>query len=349
MAEARLVPFRVEAGRGIMALDQTLLPHEERSIHLASVPELCEAIGSLRIRGAPMLGLAGLAGVAIAAETGDASLAELEAASATIAATRPTAADLGAGVRRAVRRARECSSATERRQALWQLADDAVREQYEIDGRIAAAGVSLLTGAGAVLTHCNTGALATGGRGTALAVVAEAFAMGHIQRCYATETRPLLQGARLTMWELDRLGIPGTLVPDTAAAALIATGLVGAVVTGADRIAANGDTANKIGTYGLALAAQAHGVPFFVAAPRSTFDVACPDGSAIPIEFRREDEVGGFGGQRWAPAGAGAFNPAFDVTPASLIGAIATDAGVLKPPYGRSIAAAFGVELSGPD
>jgi methylthioribose-1-phosphate isomerase len=216
-----------------------------------------------------------------------------------------------------------------------------VDEQMAIDTRIAEAGVSLLEGAGAVLTHCNTGALATGGQGTALAVIAAAHRMGQIARCYATETRPLLQGARLTMWELERLAVPGTLLPDTAAAALIASGTVGAVITGADRIAANGDAANKIGTYGLALAAHAHGVPFFIAAPRSTFDLGCPDGRAIPIEMRAGDEVGGFGGQRWAPRATEAYNPAFDVTPAALIAGIATDAGVLRPPYGEGIAAVF--------
>ena len=328
----------------MVALDQTLLPHEERYVELGTVEALCGAIQALRIRGAPMLGLAGIAGIAIAAEVGDGSIESLAAAAETITGTRPTAVDLGAGVERAVACARGESDDSRRREALWRLAGDAVDEQMAIDIRIAEAGATLLRDAGAVLTHCNTGALATGGRGTALAVIAEAYAAGFIERCYATETRPLLQGARLTMWELRRLGIPGTLLPDTAAAALIASGKVGAVITGADRIAANGDTANKIGTYGLALAAKAHGVPFFVAAPLSTFDLACTSGRAIPIEMRGDLEVGGFGGERWAPAETDAYNPAFDVTPAELIGAIATDAGVLRPPYGAAIA---GVRVGG--
>ena len=180
---------------------------------------------------------------------------------------------------------------------------------------------------GAVLTHCNTGALATGGAGTALAVIAEAWRAGRIERCYATETRPLLQGARLTMWELGALGIPATLLADVAAASLIASGRVKAVITGADRIVANGDGANKVGTYGLAAVAARHGVPFYLAAPASTFDLATERSADIPIEFRADEEVGGYGEQRWSPSGGGAWNPAFDVTPAELIAGIVTEHG----------------------
>ena len=194
---------------------------------------------------------------------------------------------------------------------------------------MAEAGAPLLNGS--VLTHCNTGTLATGGIGTALGVIRIAWEQGRVERCYATETRPLLQGARLTAWELTRLGIPVTLLPDTAAGALIGSGLVQAVITGADRIASNGDTANKIGTYQLALAAQRHRLPFYVVAPTSTIDRSCAGGWAIPIEHRDGREVGGFGGQRWAPEGTDAFNPAFDVTPAELITAIVTERGVILP------------------
>jgi methylthioribose-1-phosphate isomerase len=196
----------------------------------------------------------------------------------------------------------------------------------------------LLAPGAAVLTHCNTGALATGGIGTALGVIRVAWERGSLARCYATETRPLLQGARLTAWELRRLGIPATLVPDTAAASLIASGAVQAVITGADRIATNGDSANKVGTYGLAAVAARHAVPFYIAAPRTTIDPACPSGAAIPIEFRDGREVGGWGEVRWAPDGLEAYNPAFDVTPAGLITAIITEAGVARPPYSRSLA-----------
>lgn len=206
------------------------------------------------------------------------------------------------------------------------------------DLALARHGAALLPEGTAVLTHCNTGALATGGIGTALGVIRVAHAEGQLAHCYATETRPLLQGARLTAWELARAGIPASLLPDTAAAALIASGRIQAVITGADRIAMNGDSANKIGTYGLAVVAARHGVPFYIAAPRTTIDAGCESGRGIPIEFRADEEVGGFGGQRWSPEGLGAYNPAFDVTPGELISAIITDAGVARAPYGSSLA-----------
>ena len=243
-------PLRILPGEGVEALDQTLLPHEERRLRLRTVAAVAEAIRALRVRGAPLLGVTGACGMAIAGE------------------------ERGAG-REALARA-----------AAWRA--------------------------------------------------------GRIDRCYATETRPLLQGARLTMWELKALGVPATLLPDAAAASLIASGRVGAVVTGADRIAANGDAANKVGTYALALAAARHGAPFYVAAPRSTFDAAAATGADIPIEFRDAAEVGGFGDRRWSPAGGDAWNPAFDVTPADLIAAIVTERGALRPPYGPAIAALTG-------
>ncbi len=230
-------------------------------------------------------------------------------------------------------------SEEERRAALWRNAERALSRQRARDGALARHGRDLPGLEGAVLTHCNTGSLATGGEGTALAVIAEAWRAGRIERCYVTETRPLLQGARLTMWELGALGVPRTLLPDTAAASLIASGRVRAVITGADRIAANGDGANKVGTYALAAVAARHGAPFYLAAPISTFDAATPAGDAIPIEFRGDDEVGGFGEARWSPGGGEAYNPAFDVTPADLIAGIVTETGVLRPPYGPAIAA----------
>jgi methylthioribose-1-phosphate isomerase len=343
MSGARYTPIRVEAGQRIVVLDQTRLPHDEVYVSISTVDALCEAIGCLRVRGAPLLGLAGMAGIAIAAERDDASDKSLQAAGARIAGTRSTAVDLGAGVQRAMEAVvGSALTGAERRRRLWTLAAAAVDEQAAIDERIAEAGAPLLERAGAVLTHCNTGALATGGRGTALAVIAAAHRCGWIERCYATETRPLLQGARLTTWELAQLGIPHALLSDSAAAGLLASGKVSAVVVGADRIAANGDVANKVGTLGLALAAKEFGVPFYVAAPRSTFDLACMDGSRIPIEFRPVDEVGGFGEQRWAPGAMDAYNPAFDVTPARFITALLTDRGVLRPPFGPAIDTAFG-------
>ncbi len=332
-------PIRVLPGEGIEILDQTLLPHEERYRRLRTMAEVGEAIRSLRVRGAPLLGVTGACGMAIAGEERGADAKTLAAAAAELKATRPTAVDLGAMIDEALAAVGGADGEAGRRAALWGFAERALARQRERDAALARHGRNLPGLEGAVLTHCNTGGLATGGEGTALAVIAEAWRAGRIERCFATETRPLLQGARLTMWELEALGIPGTLLPDTAAASLIASGRVGAVITGADRIAANGDGANKVGTYGLAAVAARHGVPFYLAAPVSTFDAATASGEAIPIEFRGDDEVGGFGGERWSPDGGDAWNPAFDVTPAELIAGIVTETGVLRPPYGPAIAA----------
>lgn len=331
-------PLRIDHGRAVVVLDQTLLPHEERYLELQTVGAMGEAIRELRVRGAPLLGLSGACGLAIAATERGADEATLRSAVAELDATRPTAADLGAALRRALDVALAAPEG-ERRGTLWDHAEQVLRERVEEDERIASYGAPLIEPGSAVLTHCNTGALATGASGTALAVIARAWEGRRIDRCYATETRPLLQGARLTAWELQKLGVPGTLLPDTAAAALIASGKVQAVITGADRIAANGDSANKVGTYGLAAVAARHGVPFYIAAPMGTVDADCHDGAAIPIEFRKATEVGGFGETRWAPDGLDAYNPAFDVTPAELIAAIITDRGVLRPPYTGAIAA----------
>ncbi|MGE5594871.1 MAG: S-methyl-5-thioribose-1-phosphate isomerase [Hyphomicrobiales bacterium] len=332
-----VIPLRLLPGE-IELLDQTLLPHEERYIPVRDVPTLCEAIRSLRVRGAPLLGLAGAAGLAIAARTTGPSEAALRAAAAEIVATRPTAVDLAACTHAALGAALSLPE-SERDAALWAFAANLRDQRLREDRAIGEFGAALLAPGDAVLTHCNTGALATGGMGTALAVIRVAFEQGKLSRCFATETRPLLQGARLTAWELARLGIPATLLPDTAAASLIASGRVQAVITGADRIGANGDSANKVGTYGLAAVAARHGVPFYIAAPRTTIDLACPDGAHIPIEFRAASEVGGFGGQRWAPDGLDAYNPAFDVTPAELIAGIITDCGAVRPPYRQGLSA----------
>jgi methylthioribose-1-phosphate isomerase len=330
-------PLRIMPGTGIEVLDQTALPFEERRVVLATVEEVCEAIRALRVRGAPLLGLTGACGMAIAAQERGTDDGTLELAANELISTRPTATDLGAVVLRALTTARSAAGSDARRDALWDFALDYARARQDEDRSMGELGAPLLPVGGAVLTHCNTGALATGGIGSALGVIRTAWQQGRLAHCYATETRPLLQGARLTMWELDRLRMPATLLPDTAAASLIASGRVGAVITGADRIAANGDTANKVGTYALAAVAARHDIPFFIAAPTSTFDPSCPDGATIPIEFRPEAEVGGFGEQRWSPAGAAAYNPAFDVTPAALITAIISEQAVLRPPYGASV------------
>ena len=336
---SEVVPLIIVPHVGLEVIDQTLLPREERIIELRTVEAVCEAIRTLRVRGAPLLGIVGAAGMAIAAETGDASDESLRLAWTTLAATRPTAVELSSISGQALDAAlAEGTNAGARRDALWAFAQAHLDRRVREDRAMGAFGAPLLPIGGSVLTHCNTGALATGGIGSALGVIRTAWESGRLARCYATETRPLLQGARLTMWELQRLGIPATLLPDTAAASLIASGQVQAVITGADRISANGDTANKVGTYGLAVVAARHGVPFYIAAPTTTMDLACPSGATIPIEFRDAREVGGFGDARWGPEDSEAYNPAFDVTPAELITAIITERGVIRPPYGSGIA-----------
>jgi methylthioribose-1-phosphate isomerase len=327
-----VVPIRLVAGREIDILDQTLLPGEERQITLRDVDGVVEAIQRLRVRGAPLLGVMGAAGMALAAYTLGAAEKRLRVAATTIGRARPTAVDLSRACDDALGLALK-EQEVARPKALWRHAENYVARRILEDRAMGALGADVIADASAVLTHCNTGALATGGIGTALGVIRAAWERGTLTHCYATETRPLLQGARLTMWELAALGIPATLLPDTASAALIASGRVGAVITGADRIAANGDTANKVGTYGLAVVAARHGVPLYIAAPTSTIDIGCASGSGIPIEYRAAGEVGGFGGARWAPAGTDAFNPAFDVTPAELIAAIITEDKVYRPPF----------------
>lgn len=334
---ADVVPLRILTDR-FEALDQTLLPHEERYVRLDTLETVCEAIGSLRVRGAPLLGIVGAAGLAVAAVELGTSDQTLRGGAAGIIATRPTAVDLGARTGEALAMALGLAE-DQREAALWEFARRLHLDRMEEDRQIGRLGAALLPEGAAVLTHCNTGALATGGIGTALGVIRVAWETGRLSRCYSTETRPLLQGARLTAWELKRLDIPATLLPDTAAASLIASGQVNAVMTGADRIAANGDTANKVGTYGLAAVATRHGVPFYIGAPTSTVDLACSNGMAIPIEFRKAAEVGGFGGQRWSPEGLDAYNPAFDVTPNDLIAGIITERGVARAPYRESLRA----------
>lgn len=327
-----VVPIRLVPPAEVDILDQTLLPADERYLTLRTIDGVVEAIQSLRVRGAPLLGVMGAAGMALAAATAGASEVLLRAAANTIGNARPTAVDLGKACDEALGLALGTPQ-SERLKVLWRHAENYLARRVLEDRAMGALGADALGAVGAVLTHCNTGALATGGIGTALGVVRTSWERGWLERCYATETRPLLQGARLTMWELARLGIPATLLPDTAAAALIASGRVGAVITGADRVAANGDTANKVGTYALAVVAARHRVPFYIAAPTSTLDPACADGSRIPIEFRGPEEVGAYGDHRWSPVGIEAYNPAFDVTPAELIAAIVTEEKVHTPPY----------------
>jgi methylthioribose-1-phosphate isomerase len=303
-------------------IDQRRLPAELAFIECRTVAEVCDAIASLAIRGAPALGVAGAMGVALAHIAGE----DVAAAGARLLATRPTAVNLAWGVSMALAAPDPVAEA----QRL--AADDVARNRT-----LGALGAELLPVDARVLTHCNAGALATAGYGTALGVIRAAHEAGKAPTVWVDETRPVLQGARLTAWELGRLGIPATLVADVMAGSLMATGDVDCVIVGADRIAANGDVANKIGTYTLAVLAQHHGVPFYVAAPLSTVDLACPSGAAIPIERRDGDEVLEVMGTRTAPAGATAENRAFDVTPAALVTAIITEAGIARPPYDVSL------------
>ncbi len=312
-------------------LDQTLLPDQERYLDLETVEQVAEAIRMLRVRGAPLIGIAAAMGVTLETRTSH-TLAGVQAAAATLGATRPTAVNLRWALDRMVCRAKDAAAqGQDLRDALLAEARAIWDEDRAMCARIGAAGLALLGEEPLVLTHCNAGALATGGIGTALAPVYTAHQAGRRVGVIADETRPLLQGSRLTAWELTRAGIPVTVIADGMAASRLRRGDVTCVIVGADRIAANGDVANKIGTYGVALAARAHGVPFYVAAPTSTVDPATPDGAAIPIEERGADELTRWHGHAAAPAGVGVWNPAFDVTPAELVTAIITDRGVFAP------------------
>jgi methylthioribose-1-phosphate isomerase len=313
-------PLRFEDG-ALLVLDQRLLPAEERWLRCERPEQVADCISTLAVRGAPAIGIAAAYGLALA-EPG-----ERPAAAELLRATRPTAVNLGWAIDQALAapdplaRARELHS-----------------EQDAADRRLAELGAALFEPGDRALTHCNAGALATAGYGTAGGVLHAAWERGRLEQVWVDETRPLLQGARLTTYELARAGIPYRLVTDSSAGTLMARGLVDRIVVGADRIAANGDVANKVGTYPLAVLAQRHGVPFYVAAPLSTVDPDTPSGDAIPIEERDGAEV--------AP-GLPALNFAFDVTPAELVGAILTEAGVLQPPYGEAIAAVMQRTQSG--
>ncbi len=312
------MPPTIEWRDGVVRLiDQRKLPDELEILDCRSVEELCEAIRTLAVRGAPALGAAGAMGVALAAATGE----PVEEAARRLKATRPTAVNLGWGVDRAL--------------AADDPAAEAVRiaeEDVACNRRIGAHGAELLAPRSRVLTHCNAGSLACVGYGTAIGVIRAAHDRGLEPSVWVDETRPVLQGARLTAWELTRLGIPFRLVADAMAGSLMAAGEVEAILVGADRIAANGDVANKIGTYPLAVLAHHHGVPFYVAAPVATIDLATPSGNEIPVEKRSAEEVAVLAGRRIAPAGVEVENRAFDVTPAALVTAYVTEEGVARDP-----------------
>ncbi|MFH1841818.1 MAG: S-methyl-5-thioribose-1-phosphate isomerase [bacterium] len=334
--------------RAVVLIDQTVLPDELRWRRCEDVPALCLAIRELAVRGAPAIGVAAAYGLVLAWESalaagGDAEqiLKRVANDRQMLAATRPTAVNLFWALDRMYRLASDRVAAGDDSPTIFtRLHDEAGRilaEDLDRCRALGKAGADLLPATASVLTHCNAGGLATGGYGTALGVIYAAQAQGKQIHVYADETRPLLQGARLTAWELASQGVEVTLLCDSAAASLLRRGGIDAVITGADRIAANGDTANKIRTYPLAVMAREHEVPFYVAAPASTFDGATRDGNGIEVEQRAEAEVLGFGPRRMAPAGISAYNPAFDVTPAALITAFITEYGVLRPPYSDSL------------
>jgi len=306
----------------VRILDQTRLQGEEAWLECRTVASVADAIRRLAVRGAPAIGIAGAYGVALAAHTGE----PLDAAARELVATRPTAANLRWAVERVVRAAAAGRDALAEARAVE-------REDEQACEAIGEYGAALVPERANVLTHCNTGMLCTGGIGTAQGVIWTAHAQGKRVHVWVDETRPVLQGARLTAWELQRLGVPMTHVADGAAASLMSRGLVDLVITGADRIAANGDVANKVGTYGLAVSAAHHRVPFYVAAPTSTIDLATTAGDDIPIEEREPDEVRSAAGAPVAPPDVPVANPAFDVTPSSLVTAIVTERGVVRAPY----------------
>jgi methylthioribose-1-phosphate isomerase len=329
----------------LLLLDQTLLPSREEWLHCRRPEDVADAIRRLAVRGAPAIGVAAAFGLVLGIDAAepDPERAAREAAATRrlLLATRPTAVNLRWALDRGAEvvdgaRARGVGAAAMREELLaW--ARELRRRDIEANLRIGEHGKALFTAGSRVLTHCNTGSLATAGYGTALGVIQSAWSAGRVASVWVDETRPLLQGARLTAWELRRLGIPFRLVTDSSAGALMARGQVDGVVVGADRIAANGDVANKIGTYTIAVLARYHGVPFYVAAPITTIDLTTPSGDSIPIEERAADEVVEVFGARVAPADTPALNLAFDVTPAALVSAIITDAGVLEPPYEASL------------
>jgi methylthioribose-1-phosphate isomerase len=320
-------------GPGVRIVDQRELPTREVYRDLRTVDEVYDAILTLAVRGAPAIGIAGAMGMALALDGTERDLAtvmlRLAEAHGRIRSARPTAVNLGWAVDRVLNAALRDPS----RRAMIAEASAILDEDRAMCRAIGEHGATLIPDGARVLTHCNTGALATGGIGTALAGVYVAAEQGRRVQVYADETRPLLQGSRLTAWELERAGIPVTVLVDGAAASLMAEGEVDLCIVGADRIARNGDVANKIGTYQLAIAAKHHGIPFYVAAPTSTFDPLTANGGQILIEQRNADEVRHGFGAPTAPVGVDVYNPAFDVTPASLITAIVSDRGVHHPPY----------------
>jgi methylthioribose-1-phosphate isomerase len=329
---------------GVRFIDQRKLPTEETYVTCATYEEVAEAIRNMTVRGAPAIGVAAAMGIALGARDAEAGhVSELRRAfdqiCEVIGETRPTAVNLFWAIRRMQQKFEACAElpVDHIRQALITEAQRMYVEDIAANEAMGRHGATLMPSSGGVLTHCNAGALATCGYGTALGVIRAAVEAGKKLQVYADETRPFLQGSRLTAWELMKDGIPTTVISDSMAGAMMKQGKIGAVVVGADRIAANGDVANKIGTYTVAVLAREHGIPFYVAAPFSTVDLETPDGSKIPIEQRSTREVTHIAGKAIAPEGVKVENPAFDVTPAKYVAAIITERGIARAPYEQSL------------
>ena len=333
-------------GDSVRLLDQTRLPREEVYLELDDYRGIASAIKEMKVRGAPAIGIAGAYAVALGAQkiraaSKDSFIKKLESIIDAIAATRPTARNLFFALERMRKAAIKGKDIPDIVKALADEAEKIHQEEADATLRLSLFGAELLKDGWTVLTHCNTGPLATSGYGTALGVIITAHKQGGEINVLVDETRPLLQGARLTIWELKRAGVPMTLITDSMAGYFIAGGKVDCIITGADRIAANGDTANKIGTYTLAVLAKENNIPFYIAAPVSTIDISLKTGEQIPIEERKAEEVTHFQGMPIAPEGTIAANPAFDVTPHKYITAIITDKGIIKEPYTTGIKRLF--------
>ena len=323
-------------------LDQTRLPLEQVTLELGQYLEVAQAIKEMRVRGAPAIGVAAAYAIAMAAREirGDDHhdfLESLAEAGRVIASSRPTAVNMAWAIKRMLRIAEAEQDMSQIRARLMAEAKHIQEEDVEINRLIGRHGGELMPDEGSVLTHCNTGALATAGYGTALGVIRAGWEGGKRLHVFHTETRPFLQGSRLTAWELVQLGIPSTLIVDSSAGLLMRLGEVDCAIVGADRIAANGDVANKIGTYSLAVLARENGVPFYVAAPTSTVDLSLSSGDEIPIEERHPEEVTSLGGIQTAPEGIGVRNPAFDITAHEYISAIITENGIVREPYSKNL------------
>lgn len=334
-------------GNSLALLDQTRLPVEEVWNTYTDYRKVADAIRRLVVRGAPAIGVAAAYALCLAAmeykgQNPEEFQKSMAAASAELAASRPTAVNLFWALDRMGLALGAAGCGAEALPILIREAEAIHREDVAMNRAIGAAGAAIVPHGARILTHCNAGAIATGGYGTALGVVRSAFTQGKVEMVYCDETRPLLQGARLTAWELVKDGIPATLITDNMAASLMAQGKIDLVLLGCDRMAANGDFANKIGTYGVAVLAHYHGIPFYSVLPSSTIDLSIPDGSHIPIEQREASEVTHFAGVRTAPEGVGVYNPAFAVTPHRLLTGIITEKGVIHPPFAEQLAERFG-------